>query len=111
MSIVNKDSIVAKELKKTANREAFAKDIDARTRSGQRLGLFSQAMPLTIGDASTNYQCDRRPAELIGKQRNFSNSRGRITCGETFNPLLSNAIGDEYRDTGKYFLRSEAGKK
>ena len=41
MSIVNKDSIVAKELKKTANRTAFAKDIDARTRSGQRLGLFS----------------------------------------------------------------------
>lgn len=111
MSIVNKDSIVAKQLKATANRTAFAKDIDARTRSGQRLGMFSQAMPLTIGDASTNYQCDRRPKEIIGKQRNFSNSRGRITCGETFNPLVSNAIGDEYRDTGKYFLRSEAGKK
>ena len=41
--------------------------MDARTKNGQRLGLFSYPMPLTVGDASTNYQKDRRPAKEIGK--------------------------------------------
>lgn len=44
-----------KVTKATVNREAFARDMAARTKNGQRLGLFSQAMPLTVGDASTNY--------------------------------------------------------
>ena len=57
-------------------------------------------MPLTVGDASTNYQKDRRPAKEIGKVKNFANNRGRSTCSDTFNKLVSNAIGDEYRDPG-----------
>jgi hypothetical protein len=53
-------------------------------------------MALTIGDASTNYQKDRRPKEDIGKLKNFSNNRGKSTTTETFGKLISNAIGDEY---------------
>jgi len=68
-------------------------------------------MPLTVGDASTNYQKDRRPAKDIGKIRSFSTNRGKNTTTETFNKLVSNAIGDEYQDPGKYFLRSDAGKR
>lgn len=49
------------------NREAFAKEMAARTKTGQRGGLFSLPQPLTVGDASTNYQCDRRPKDQIGK--------------------------------------------
>lgn len=93
------------------NRETFAKEMDARTKNGQRLGLFSYPMPLTIGDSSTNYQKDKRPKEEIGKKRGFINNRGKSTCSDTFNKLVSNAVGDEYRDPGKYFLRSEAGTK
>ena len=64
-------------------------------------------MPLTIGDSSTNYQKDRRPKEEIGRKKGFVNNRGKSTCSDTFNKLVSNAVGDEYRDPGKYFLRSE----
>jgi hypothetical protein len=81
--------------------------MDARTKNGQRLGLFSYAMPLTVGDSSTNYQKDRRPKEEIGRKKGFVNNRGKSTCSDTFNKLVSNAVGDEYRDPGKYFLRSE----
>lgn len=100
-----------KVTKATVNREAFARDMDARTKNGQRLGLFSQAMPLTVGDASTNYQKDRRPKAEIGKLKGFANNRGKSVTTDCFNKLASNAIGDEYRDPGKYFLRSEAGSK
>ena len=68
-------------------------------------------MPLTVGDASTNYQKDRKPKEQVGKLRSFSNNRGKSTTTETFNRLISNAIGDEYQDRGKYFLRTDAGKR
>jgi hypothetical protein len=68
-------------------------------------------MSLTIGDSSTNYQKERRAAEEIGKLRNFSNNRGNLITGEPFNKLTSNAIGDEFNDPGKYYLRSESGKK
>jgi hypothetical protein len=102
--------MIDKQTKYTQNREKFAKEIDARTKSGQRLGLFSYPMALTVGDASTNYQKDRRPAEEVGKLKSFSNNRGKSTTTETFGKLISNAIGDEYRDP-KYFLRSEAGSK
>lgn len=68
--------------------------MDSRTRSGQRLGLFSSALPLTVGDASTNYQCERRPKEEVGRLRNFSNNRGSKTVTDTFNKLQSNAVGD-----------------
>jgi hypothetical protein len=67
-------------------------------------------MALTVGDASTNYQKDRRPAAEVGKIKGFSNNRGKSTTTETFGKLISNAIGDEYQDP-KYFLRSDAGKK
>ena len=70
--------------------------------------MFSSAMPLTVGDASTDYQKERRPAHEIGKLRNFSNTRGKTTCSETFGKLESNAIGDEYIDPGQYFLRKGA---
>jgi len=66
---------------------------------------------LTVGDSSTNYQKDRRPAAEIGKKKNFANSRGRSTVTETFNKLQSNAIGDEYQDAGQYFLRTDNKKK
>ena len=92
------------------NRQQFAERIEAQTR-GQRGGLFSIPINLTVGDPSTNYQKDRRDAEVIGKQRNFANGRGRATTTDTFNKLQSNAIGDEYQDSGKYFLRQNAGKK
>ena len=68
-------------------------------------------MSLTIGDSSTNYQKERRPAKEIGKLRNFSNNRGNLITAEPFNKLTSNSIGDEFIDPGKYFLRSESGKK
>ena len=68
-------------------------------------------MPLTVGDSSTNYQKDRRPAHEIGRVRSFSNNRGKATTAETFGKLISNAIGDEYQDPGKYFLRTGAGKR
>jgi len=29
--------------------------MDSRTKQGQRLGMFSQGIPLTVGDSSTNY--------------------------------------------------------
>jgi hypothetical protein len=72
--------------------------------------MFSYPMALTVGDASTNYQKDRRPAEEVGALRGFSNNRGRQTTSETFGKLISNAIGDEYQDP-KYNLRTDAGKK
>jgi len=53
-------------------------------------------MALTVGDASTNYQKDRRPAEEVGKLKGFSNNRGKSTTTDTFGKLISNAIGDEY---------------
>ena len=89
-------SLVDRQARYTNNRNNFALDIAVRTSSGQRLGLFSQAMPLTIGDSSTNYQKDRRPAHEIGKLRSFSNNRGKTTTSETFGKLISNAIGDQY---------------
>jgi hypothetical protein len=67
-------------------------------------------MALTVGDSSTNYQKDRRPAAEIGALRSFSNNRGKSTTTETFGKLISNAIGDEYKDP-KYNLRTEAGTK
>jgi hypothetical protein len=48
---------------------------------------------------------------LIGKKRGFANNRGRATTTDTFGKLISNAIGDEYQDAGKYYLRENAGKK
>jgi hypothetical protein len=41
----------------------------------------------------------------------FANDRGRATTTDTFEKLVSNAIGDQYQDAGKYFLRLDAGKK
>jgi hypothetical protein len=38
------------------------------------------------------------------------NSRGKSVTTEPFNKLTSNAIGDEYQDAGKYFLRTHMGK-
>lgn len=67
-------------------------------------------MSLTVGDSSTNYQRDRKPASEVGKVKGFSNNRGKSTTTETFGKLISNAVGDEYHDP-KYFLRSDAGKK
>ena len=107
---MSKMALKDQQTKFTANREKFAKEIEARTKSGQRLGLFSYPMALTVGDASTNYQKDRRPAEEVGKLKGFSNNRGKSTTTDTFGKLISNAIGDEYQDP-KYFLRSDAGKK
>jgi len=89
-------SLLDRQTRYTKNRNDFALDIAARTSSGQRLGLFSYAMPLTVGDSSTNYQKDRRPAEEVGRLRSFSNNRGKTSTCETFNKLVSNAIGDEY---------------
>ena len=100
-----------KEAKKTMNRDKFAKEIAARTGGGQRNGMFSMPMALTVGDASTNYQCDRRAASEIGKLRNFGNNRGKSTTTDTFNKLQSNAVGDEYIDPGQYYLRGGAGKR
>lgn len=54
-------SVENQQARFTRNRENFSKEMDARVQSGQRQGLFSSALPLTVGDASTNYQKDRRP--------------------------------------------------
>ena len=78
---------------------------------GQRGGLFSLPLGLTIGDSSTNYQRDRKAAEEVGRSRGFSNNRGKSTTAEPFGKLQSNAVGDPYEDTGRYFLRTTAGKK
>ena len=85
--------------------------MDARVRHGQRLGVFSSALPLTVGDHSTNYQKERKNKDQVGTVKNFANSRGRSTCSDTFNKLVSNAIGDDYQDAGQYFLRKDAGKR
>ena len=104
--------IIDKQTKYNLNRDKFAQEMDARQRAmGQRLGLFSHPMCLTVGDSSTNYQKDRRPADQIGRLKNFSNNRGKSTTTETFNKFVSNAIGDEYQDVGKYYLRKDAGKR
>lgn len=71
----------------------FAERMEAQGR-GQRGGLFSLPLGLTIGDASTNYQCDKRDPEVIGKLKGFANDRGRATTTDTFSKLHSNAIGD-----------------
>ena len=88
---------LAKQTRYDSNRKDFSEKLDAGTR-GQRGGLFSLPLGLTIGDASTNYQRDRKPAELVGKTKGFSNSRGKSTTAEPFNKLQSNAIGDEYQE-------------
>jgi hypothetical protein len=85
--------------------------MDSRVKHGQRLGVFSSALPLTVGDSSTNYQKERKNKDQVGLVRNFANNRGKSTCSETFNKLVSNAIGDEYQDAGQYFLRKDAGKR
>jgi len=72
--------------------------MDGRVRHGQRLGVFSSALPLTVGDHSTNYQKERKNKDEVGKVKNFANTRGKSTCSETFNKLVSNAIGDPYED-------------
>jgi len=78
---------------------------------GQRGGLFSIPLGLTVGDPSTYYQRDRKNENEVGLKRSFANHRGKTTTTDTFNKLVSNAIGDPYQDSGKYFLRSESGKK
>lgn len=54
-------SVENQQARFTRNRDNFSKEMDARVQSGQRQGMFSSALPLTVGDASTNYQKDRRP--------------------------------------------------
>lgn len=103
--------LVDKQTKGNLNRTAFANEMAARTSLGPRQGLFSLALPLTVGDSSTNYQCERRSKELVGKQRNFSVCRGKTVTTDTFNKLQTNAVGDEFQDPGKYFLRQDAGKR
>lgn len=93
------------------NREAFAKEMNARTSGGQRGGLFSLPQPLTVGDSSTNYQCERRPKHMVGRERNFSIQRGKTVTTDTFGKLQTNAVGDEFVDPGQYFLRTDAGKR
>ena len=85
--------------------------MDSRVKHGQRLGVFSSALPLTVGDSSTNYQKERKNKYQVGLVRNFANNRGKSTCSETFGKLISNAIGDEYQDADQYFLRKDAGKR
>ena len=87
---------VDKHTRNNLNREAFAQEMAARTKTGQRGGLFSLPQPLTVGDSSTNYQCARRPKDLIGKQRNFSVYRGKSTTTDTFGKLETNAVNDEF---------------
>ena len=77
------------------NRKNFAERMEAQGR-GQRGGLFSIPLGLTIGDGSTNYQKDRRESEECGRLKGFANERGRATTTDTFNKLSSNAIGDSY---------------
>lgn len=48
---------------------------------------------------------------FLERVKNFSTSRGRLTVADTFEKLKSNAIGDQFIDPGKYFLRKDAGKK
>jgi hypothetical protein len=43
--------------------------------------------------------------------KGFANSRGKSTTTDTFNKLVSNAIGDEYRDPGQYFLRPQGNNQ
>lgn len=103
-------TLLSKQTKGNENRKTFSNNMDAITR-GQRGGLFSIPLGNTIGDPSTNYQKDRRDEREIGKSRKFANNRGRVNTTDPFNKLVSNAIGDPYNDAGKYFLRSESGKK
>ena len=105
-----RNTLLATQTRFDDNRVQFAEKIEAQTK-GQRGGLFSIPINLTVGDASTNYQCDRKAADKVGKSRSFANGRGRATTTDTFNKLVSNAIGDEYNDSGRYFLRQNAGKK
>jgi len=51
---VTKKQLVDRQTKFNENRDKFAKEMDYRTQ-GQRCGLFSMPLSLTIGDASTNY--------------------------------------------------------
>ena len=46
--------------------------------------------------------------KLGSKQMQINPARG---CKDTFEILKSNAIGDEYVDPGKYFLRKDDKKK
>lgn len=41
----------------------------------------------------------------------MQNNRGKSTVTQTFGKLYSNAVGDQYVDPGKNFLRTGAGKK
>jgi hypothetical protein len=78
---------------------------------GQRGGYFSMPMSLTIGDSSTHYHKQRRDEKEIGRVRAVSVNRGKNASTQPFEKLKSLAVGDEYQDAGKYFLRTEAGKK
>lgn len=73
--------------------------------------MFSVPLPLHIGDSSVHYFKDRRPKAEIGKLKNIINSRGNSVVTAPFNKLITNAIGDDYVDPGKNFLRTGAGKK
>ena len=104
------NTLLSKQTRNELNRNNFANHMD-KSHKGQRGGLFSLPLSLTIGDSSTYYQKDRRAASLIGKKKGFGNDRGKTSTTDPFNKLISNAIGDPYQDSGKYFLRKEAGKK
>lgn len=82
--------------KNNRNRTTFASEMGVRASGGQRQGMFSSALPLTVGDKSSYYDVARKPAEEVGKVRAFSNNRGMKTTAECFGKFTSNAIGDEY---------------
>ena len=84
-----------------------------------RLGMFSQPLPLTVGDSSTVYQkpskqngysstvCVKIGKERseVGKLKNMLNNPSRGIKDTFERELKSNAIGDSFVDPGQYFLR------
>ena len=52
-------------------------------------------MPLTVGDSSTYYHVDRKERSEVGKNKGMTINPCKKS-GETFTPLVTNAIGDPF---------------
>lgn len=69
--------------------------------SKQRNGMFKQALPLTVGDTTTNYQTYRKEHHEVGRTKSVQINPCK-SANETFTRFISNSIGDSFVDPGSF---------
>lgn len=83
-----------------ANREKFAGEMEYRANK-QRNGMFTQALPLTVGDTSNNYQTYRKERDECGRTKSVQVNQCR-SAKESFTRFISNSSGDPFQEPGTF---------